>query len=305
MAQLVPDSTLGTDNSEVIPLGGQSFQIEGGAKSGSNLFHSFESFSIETGQGVYFANPVAIENILTRVTGGNISDIDGTLGVLGNANLFLLNPNGVVFGPNARLDIAGSFHVTTTEDIALGDAVFSAIAPAQSQLLSVSPDVLFLNRLNQDSGDVIHRGQLVAGGDLTLAARNLDLHGQVAAASDVSLLAVDTVQIRDTAEAPFVALAGGELLVQGNEQVDILALSHPESGLFSYGDMVLRSPTPVGGDAHYWSRGNFRVEQLDGSAGQLYSPIDPIIRAFGNVEFEGYIGSSLHILAGVLSCLEQ
>ena len=94
LAQLIPDTTLGTESSVVAPQGGQIFQIEGGAERGSNLFHSFESFSIETGQGVYFANPPAIENILTRVTGGNVSDIDGTLGVLGEANLFLLNPMG-------------------------------------------------------------------------------------------------------------------------------------------------------------------------------------------------------------------
>jgi large exoprotein involved in heme utilization and adhesion len=93
-------------------------------------------------------------------------------------------------------------------------------------------------------------------------------------------------------------LAGGDLLVQGNEQVDIVALSHPDSGLYSYGDMVLRSANPVGGDAYYWSAGDFRVETLEGTLGDLVSPIDPIIRAFGDVEIENYGGSSLHILAG-------
>jgi large exoprotein involved in heme utilization and adhesion len=106
------------------------------------------------------------------------------------------------------------------------------------------------------------------------------------------------VQIRDTVAVPFVGFAGGDLLVQGNEQVDIVALSHPESGLYAYGDMVLRSGNPVGGDAHYWSGGNFRVANLDGSGGGLYSPVDPIIRASGDVFIEDYQGSSLHVLAG-------
>jgi large exoprotein involved in heme utilization and adhesion len=120
----------------------------------------------------------------------------------------------------------------------------------------------------------------------------------VAAGGELTLLGIDTVQIRDTAEVPFIGFAGGDLLVQGNEQVDIVALRHPDSGLSSYGDMVLRSANPVGGDAHYWSGGNFRVETVDGEVGALFSPVDPIIRAFGDVEIEGYLGSSLHILAG-------
>ncbi len=70
---------------------------------GCNLFHSFQEFNVDEGRGVYFSNPDNIVNILSRVTGDNISQILGTLGVLGNANLFLINPNGIVFGPNARL----------------------------------------------------------------------------------------------------------------------------------------------------------------------------------------------------------
>jgi large exoprotein involved in heme utilization and adhesion len=111
-------------------------------------------------------------------------------------------------------------------------------------------------------------------------------------------LGIDAVQIRDTAEVPFIGFAGGDLLVQGNQQVDIVALSHADSGLYSYGDMVLRSANPVGGDAHYWSGGNFRLETLDGSTGDLFSPIDPIIRTLNDVVIDEYEGSSLHILAG-------
>jgi large exoprotein involved in heme utilization and adhesion len=120
----------------------------------------------------------------------------------------------------------------------------------------------------------------------------------VAAVGDVSLLATDTVKIRDTTDTPFIAFAGDELLVQGNRQVDIVALSHLESGLFAGGDMVLRSAEAVGGDAHYWSGGDFRVETLSGNAGHLWSPVDPIIRSFGDVKISEYRGASLHILAG-------
>lgn len=93
--------------------------IEGGARRDSNLFHSFSEFNINNGQRVFFANPAGVDRILSRVTGNTQSNILGTLGVLGNADLFLLNPNGIVFGPNARLDVWGSF-LATTADLQFG-----------------------------------------------------------------------------------------------------------------------------------------------------------------------------------------
>ncbi|NER99489.1 MAG: S-layer family protein, partial [Symploca sp. SIO1B1] len=148
------------------------------------------------------------------------------------------------------------------------------------------------------TGVITNRGNLSAGQGLTLSAGNLDLQGQLLAGQDLTLEAQDTVQIRDSVTVPFIAAAGEQLLVQGKEAVDIFALNHPDSGLFSAGDMVLRSASPVLGDAHYWSGGSFRIEQLDGSLGGLESPNDPIIRSLGDVNFNNYIGTSLHILAG-------
>ncbi len=301
-AQIIPDQTLGAEASSVVNdqqiRGDNAELIEDGATRGDNLFHSFSEFNVNSGQRVYFFNPVGIESILSRVTGENPSAINGTLGVDGPASLFLINPNGLVFGEAAVLDVTGSFYGTTAEAVTIGNGVFSAVDPGQSQLLAVSPSISFWNYLTDTSGEVVNRGALAIGGDLILAGNRLDLQGQVAAAGDVSLLATDTVQIRDTAEIPFISFAGDNLLVQGNQQVDIVALSHPESGLFSNGNMVLRSASQVGGDAHYLSGGDFRIEQLDGSDGELFSPIDPIIRALGDVTIGTYVGSSLHILAG-------
>lgn len=301
IAQIVPDDTLGSETSVVMPneliQGAPADRIEGGAIRETNLFHSFEDFNVNTGQRVYFGNPIGIENILTRVTGNDISDIMGTLGVDGAANLFLLNPNGIIFGPDAQLDIRGSFVATTANGFTFLDgSEFSAIDPQAPPLLAVSitPGVQY----GAVIGDIDSESRLHVGQDLTLNAENLNLQGQVAAGGDLTLLATDVVQIRDTAEVPFVAFSGGDLLVQGNEQVDIVALSYPDSGLYAYGDMVLRSANPVAGDSHYWSAGNFRIENLEGNAGSLFSPIDPIIRSFGNVEIEVYVGGSLHILAG-------
>jgi filamentous hemagglutinin family protein len=99
---LVPDATLGAERSVVTPgvnVGGVSAErIDGGAVRGVNLFHSFQEFNVGNGRAAYFANPTGIENILSRVTGTNPSTIFGKLGVLGNANLFVINPNGIIFG---------------------------------------------------------------------------------------------------------------------------------------------------------------------------------------------------------------
>jgi filamentous hemagglutinin family protein len=214
LAQLTPDATLGNENSVInngAIVGGEVTDlIEGGAARGSNLFHSFEQFNIAAGQRVYFANPLDIQNILSRVTGGDPSNLFGTLGVDGPANLFFMNPNGIVFGPDATLDIPGSFHATTADAIPLGDAgFFSATAPEQSTLLTVDPSVAFTNYLTADSGDITSQGQLAANGDLTLAAHTLDLVGQVVAGGDLTLLGLDTVKIRDAiADAISLALPG-------------------------------------------------------------------------------------------------
>jgi len=145
IAQLVPvpDNTLGGESTTVSPeqvINGLPInQIEGGAQRGSNLFHSFQEFNIDVGRGVYFANPADVINILTRVTGSNPSQILGTLGVLGNANLFLLNSNGILFGPNAQLDIGGSFVASTANGLLFDNGfVFSTTNPQAPPLLTVN-----------------------------------------------------------------------------------------------------------------------------------------------------------------------
>ena len=140
-AQIVPDDTLGKESSVVVPdniKGIPSERLEGGAIRDGNLFHSFGEFNVGEGQGAYFANPALIENIFTRVTGTNVSNLLGTLGVLGNANLFLINPNGVIFGPNASLDLQGSFVVSSAESFVFNNFEFSASNPQAPPLLTIN-----------------------------------------------------------------------------------------------------------------------------------------------------------------------
>ncbi|MEM8639048.1 MAG: filamentous hemagglutinin N-terminal domain-containing protein [Cyanobacteria bacterium P01_G01_bin.54] len=285
-AQIVPDGTLGAESSVI---NGQ--RIEGGAIRRSNLFHSFLEFGIPAGAAAYFANPAGITDIFGRVTGGNPSEIFGTLGVDGAANLTLLNPNGILFGPDAQLDIRGSFTATTAESVSFGNGfAFSAINPTAPPLLTIGVP-LGLQR-GTNPGNIESLARLEVGGDLILDAGDLILSNQVLAGGDLTLKAEKTVEVRDSVAQPAILAARGELLVQGNDLVDIFVLNHPESGLFSGGDMVLRSDNPIIGDAHYWSGGSFEVNQ------NLMSPNDPIILAEGDVTIGDYTGASLHILAG-------
>jgi filamentous hemagglutinin family protein len=143
-AQVTPDNTLDAERSIVNSStrdGSLQQQIEGGAIRGSNLFHSFRDFNIPEGQSLYFQASDGIRNIFSRVTGGSSSTIDGTLGVSGStANVFLLNPNGIIFGANARLDVRGSFAATTATAIRFGNqGFFGSSAPDAPPLLTVNP----------------------------------------------------------------------------------------------------------------------------------------------------------------------
>ncbi|MEM9806957.1 MAG: filamentous hemagglutinin N-terminal domain-containing protein [Cyanobacteria bacterium P01_D01_bin.56] len=224
---IIPDATLGAGESSIVDsIGGQFDIITGGAVREQNLFHSFAEFSVgEESGAIFLVEGDAISNILARVTGTTISEINGFIatvqsnnGDVGStdANLFLLNPNGIVFGENAFISVDGSFYATTAEAIELEDQIFSATNPAQSVLLAIDPSTVFTNYLTENSGNIENRSLLVSPEDLTLAANQITLQdSSTTAENNLTLQAINDlsiinsrVRLRDSA---------GDLLLQGSD----------------------------------------------------------------------------------------
>jgi filamentous hemagglutinin family protein len=294
-AQVVPDATLGNGNNSTVLINGIRTDINGGLRRSSALFHSFEQFGILTNHQVYFANPAGIRNIFSRVTGGSISNIDGLLGVAGSANLFFMNPNGIIFGPNARLDVSGSFLATTASALEFPDGQkFAATGDRAVPLVEVNIPIGLQYGANPPAM-LTNRGNLATGQDLTLASNNLDLQGQLQAGGNLTLTATDTVKIRDTVTEPFIARSGGDMLIQGDRGVDILALNHPNIKPFvSGGNMSLVSDGIISGDAHYASGGTFQIKSISGQPANFLSLYDPIISSAGDIDIAGtYNGPAL------------
>jgi|GEM_PF-863072 len=165
-------------------LSGPDYQIEAnlGRQLGSNLFHSFARFNLDQAETATFNGPANIQNVLARVTQG-ASSIDGKIAsTIEGANLYLVNPQGITFGPNAQLDVKGSFHATTADYVKLQDGVRFTAAPepaADSALTSAPPQAFgFLD--SAPASITVNGSQLAvpAGETLTLAGGNVEITNQ-------------------------------------------------------------------------------------------------------------------------------
>ena len=213
IAQVTPDQTLGTESSIVQNRSGTQ-QIGGGAARGRALFHSFSMFNIGTGDRVYFDSPEGISTIFSRVTGKGISTIDGTLGVSGRADLFLMNPSGVVFGKNARLDVQGSATFTTADRAIFGAGrTFAADGTQAVPLLAVNVPLGL--QWGDQGGQLVSQGanlQVLPGQTLRLLGNGVSVDGGSIRAGNVAIASVsqnETLMIQPTGEVTIAMTTGG------------------------------------------------------------------------------------------------
>src|SRR4028118_540221 len=422
-AQPIPIVPAADGTGTVVTPSGNRYDINGGSLSGdgANLFHSFGQFGLKEGQIANFLTNPGIQNILGRIAGGDASLINGLITVTGgNSNLFLINPAGIVFGPNASLNVPGAFTATTANGVGFGSNLFNAAGPNNFSALVGTPNAFYFGagvpgsivnagnlavtpgqNLALLGGTVVSTGQLSApGGQITVAAvpgdqvlrisqpglllsleiptggnfgnslqtlnpvslpqlltgtgqnqaagvavaddgsvrlvgsglqvnsgdvaisanisglpqlnagsanlwaaGNLTLAGaRLQTMGDLSLLGSDAVRVRDSAQNPFMAQAGGNLYIQGDRTIDILTqnaiggLSLPAQ-FQSGGNLSLVSNGVISGDSHFVSGSNFSVRNLSGMPGNFVSLFDPIISSEGDVFFGDYTGVSLKVEA--------
>ncbi|MEQ8958569.1 MAG: filamentous hemagglutinin N-terminal domain-containing protein, partial [Coleofasciculus sp. C2-GNP5-27] len=353
---------------------GNRYDIQGGTVSGDgvNLFHSFEQFGLDTNQIANFLSNPEIQNILGRVMNGEPSLINGLIQVTGGqSNLFLMNPAGIIFGENARLNVTGDFTATTATGIGFQGGWFEAFgsnsysnlvgnpngfkfetvqpgaiinagdlevsegqnlaligggvlstgsltAPdgnisvmtvpgtsrvrltQEGQLLSLEVELPTDNQGNllaieplmlpelltnggvveatgiaaadveAEAGDIVvnrvtgYTATLSAEGDITLVPVGEGVAPSLVTTGDLNLLAKDTVLVRDNQTSPFLAQVGGNLYIQGNNGIDILALNHPDTPFVSGGNLSLVSDGKISRDAHFTSGGNISILNLSG-----------------------------------------
>ena len=252
LAQIIPDNSLGAESSRTVPAtinNLPSDRIEGGANRGVSLFHSFREFNVGEGRGAYFANPTGILNIFTRVTGGNPSNILGVLGVQGNANLFLLNPKGIIFGPNARLDLRGSFLGSTGSGVLFDNGFeFSATNSNAVPLLAINIPVGL--RFRENPGTIINTSQAI---DPTPTLPPLPVEIPL---SNKLGLAVDPGQT--------LALIGGDIQLQGGNLTAYTGQIN--LGSVASSGLVKIQPTSLGLSFNYDSISRFgNIEIANGS----------------------------------------
>ena len=231
----VPDDTLGENASTLRPIDPNypGDVVEGGLRTGDTLFHSFREFHVEAGRAIYFDDP-GVNSILSRVTGDTESQILGLLGVFGDADLFLLNPNGIIFGRGAQLDLrGGSFLATTADNIEFETIDTDLPDDGDRPMLTVRPSAFLFNRKNPAS---------IVNNSRTLPPTGLDSPPggglRVADGERITLLGGD------------ISMDGGGLSALGG-QIEVGGISGPgrvvsnADGSLTFPDDVVRSNVSI------------------------------------------------------------
>ncbi|BDA70343.1 hypothetical protein CAL7716_045090 [Calothrix sp. PCC 7716] len=184
LADIIPDSTLPIQSK--VDTQNNITTISGGTQAGNNLMHSFQQFTIPSGSTAFFNNSPNIENIISRVTGNSISNIEGLIKANGAANLFLINPSGFIFGSNAKLEIGGSFVASTANGLKFANGTeFTTTSTNSAPLLTIGVPIGLQYGTNsgniqlQESNLQVNSGKTLAlvGGNVTVDKGQLTAEG--------------------------------------------------------------------------------------------------------------------------------
>ena len=182
----------------VTPDNGNRFNITGGktSRDGANLFHSFQQFGLREGQSANFISNPTIANILGRIVGGNPSIINGLIQVSGgNFNLFLINPSGIILGPNASLNLPAAFTATTATNIGFDSGLFNVAGANDYSTLIGSPNTFYFNL--RQPGSILNAGNLAVspGQSITLIGGTVVSTGSLNAPQGNIIVALSPVKM--------------------------------------------------------------------------------------------------------------
>jgi len=283
-AQITHDQSLGATGK--LHLSGPDYEIRAkyGRQAGSNLFHSFEQFNIHSGESATFTGPDTVRNIVSRVTGGSASWIDGKLAsAIPDADLYLLNPSGVMFGPDASLDMDGSFHVSTADYLRMGKNGRFSASPLEKDVLSVASPAAFgfldgdiapisvegKGHIPPEEWDGFYSRGLVVARDrgLSLIGGNIELKKGSTTTIEDETTPVGTLLIPEKGELSIVSAASPGEVILRDSGPDVSSFSH--MGDISISD---NSAIHAGGGKIFVRGGSFVLDDVTISAGQLILP---------------------------------
>ncbi|GEM_PF-464263 len=181
-AEVIIDGSLGQQD-QITVLNGPLFEIPAtlGEQRGENLFHSFQTFNLNSAETAFFSGPEQVHHVISRITGGTLSVIDGTIrSNLPQANFYLLNPTGIWLGPHAHLDISGAFYFSTADQLQLGETGSFSAHLTQADLLTVAAPQTFGFLTTTPAAIELEGSQLSvkSGQTLALIAGDLQLSQQ-------------------------------------------------------------------------------------------------------------------------------
>ncbi|OQW91628.1 MAG: hypothetical protein BWK79_16455, partial [Beggiatoa sp. IS2] len=226
-AEIVTDGSIG----QAATLTGPNFAVTAdlGRQEGNNLFHSFSLFNLNKEETATFSGPSSITNIISRITSSERSSIDGRIrSDIPQANLYLINANGFIFGPNANFNVSGSLHLSTATVLKLGDSGQFSSHLTQNSLLVSAPPAAF-GFLDSPPATIVIQNSRIGVGEgkmLSLSAGEISFEkgGLIANAGRINLVGITTADsLAITPQG--IALSGqvqlGKVVLQDNASIDV------------------------------------------------------------------------------------